>query len=128
MSKWTILVSRYKGSTWDVPVECDDDLTSEERKKIENLGYYGKPVKPEHATALENDQPYKRSKPYAIAYHGVDGDETHEFNTLDEAKTFIVERIQWCQSDTCVGSDYAKYYLDGFKLSDIGVDWKKYQP
>jgi hypothetical protein len=122
------LAEEYDGMTWDHPVECSDDITNEQRDKICQLGYYGKPIKPEHAAKLEKGEKYKTDAPYVISYHGCDGHDQKEFKTIEEAKEYIEPRIEWCNSDTQVGTEFATYTLDGFTLKDIGVNWKDRQP
>lgn len=128
MSSFAELVKEYDGMTWDYPVECSDNITDEQRKRIIKLGYYGKQIKLEHAKMLEDNICYKNDNPYSINYRGCDGQETFEFETLEKAKKFIIPRIEWTNSDTCVGAEMAIYYLEGFKLSDIGINWKERTP
>ncbi len=121
------LVEQFRGKTWDYPVECSDDITPEQRDKICMLGYYGQLIKPEHAAMLEKGEKWSSKAPFIINYHGCDGHDEMEFNTIEEAKKFIEPRIEWCKSDTCVGAEMATYYLKGFKLSDIGIKWQERQ-
>lgn len=131
MTRWQQIVHDHQHSTWDRVVECHTGdpinqrgITDEESRIICNLGYYGHDVKAEHAAMLEDGKKYRSSKPFAVEYRGMDGNDTDEFDTLEEAKAHIIPRLQWTESDTCFMSDYARYYLVGFKLSDIGVKWK----
>lgn len=127
MSGFATLARDYAGMTWDYPVECSETITKEERVKICRLGYYGKPIKESHVAMLENGQPFKADAPYAIIYSGCDGRDFMEYKTLEEAKAYILPRIEWCRSNTGVGTEFASYTLEGFTLSDIGVNWRDHQ-
>lgn len=128
LEKWHVLIHDWDGLTWDHVVECQDGLPKEFAEKICELGYYGRLIRREHGLALTEGRRFEAPNQYGITYHGVDGKEEKWFKTLEEASKYILPRIQWTQSDTEVCTDYANYYLTGFTLADIGVNWREKLP
>ena len=117
--------------TWDAVVECSDDLTSEEKRHIGSLGYYGKFIKDNHIDAILQGVKYDdlpKDKPYVVVYQGIDGSDAEEFSTLDEVKAYVKDRLQWAEGNSTFMSDYARYTLEGLTLEDIGIKWQEKLP
>lgn len=128
MSNFARLARQYRYDTWDTVVECDDTITEDERSAICRLGYYGKDIHIEHAKMLENGERFVSLMPYTVQLNAVDGKSSNGYDSLEEAKAYITPRLEMTFSDTSFGTDYCRYTLDGFKLSDLGINWKDHQP
>jgi hypothetical protein len=66
----------------------------------------------------------------SVKLSGPEGPGERKFKTLDEAREYIVPRIQWINypDGGSFNTDYVNYELVGFKLQDIGIDPKDHTP
>lgn len=138
---WAKICDEFDGlETWDTLVECarpkfDEDnnylgeepyLTDEMQSIVIALDYYGKPVKKEDAAILAGLKPWKRTH-YSIVVDGIDGKSEEKFNALELARPYVEGRVgtlgYWTSSDTCFHNDFCHFYLHGFSLSDLGINW-----
>lgn len=63
------------------------------------------------------------AKKFKIKYSGVDGSSVESFSSLAEAGKYLSDRYQgadYLSGMDVMGTDYARYVLVGFRLSDVG--------
>ena len=137
LERWLAIVNAWEYSTWDAVVEAgysskadasDPELiTPLEARMIQNLDYYGKPVKQIHARMLAQDEHYQIDPEvgveYAVHLDGPEGSETREFDTLEEAAQYVSDRLRDRLQTRVHGisfrTDYVNYTLEGFTFHDV---------
>ncbi len=64
-----------------------------------------------------------KENPYRVSYDGIDGNSSKQFPTLEAAAAYVKERwqgVDYMDGIESFHTDYARYALFGFRLTDIG--------
>lgn len=121
-TRWLWIQTIHEGLTWDVAVECSDNLPDGAADVIMDLNYYGKAVGETDYYRLHHGIPWDKSG-FIITCRGVDGSDEHRFKTRETAMEYVMARAQWWTGPNSAHSDYAHYDLHGFGYTN----WRKHQ-